>query len=130
MKQKEACGFGYIHFDKILRKRGYDGTYKNEIEFFQYSSNGKEVIFAGIIIQMVKRKKKTGEPFCELRCEVNSELIYVTIWSDEYHNYKDVLDKCGGKIILMERVEISFSRFKNVNVIMTNNNSSLEIFEI
>ena len=129
MKQKEACGFGYMKYERILRKAGYTLAYFNEIQFMQPSSKNKSVCFAGVI-QFVNRKKtKRGDTFLELKCEVNSEMIFFTIWPEKYEEYSHLFNKCEGKIILASGT-IDFNRYKNQNVLMSSDDSKIAMFEI
>lgn len=129
IKQKEACGFGYIKYDKILRKNGFNQKYYNEIEFAQNSAKGKDVMFAGIVLFINKKKTKHGDAFAELKCEVNSEIIFVTIWPEKYDEYMDTINKSLNKIVLVTGT-VDFNRFKNQNVLMTNDNTKIVTFEI
>jgi DNA polymerase-3 subunit alpha len=129
MKQKEACGFGYMKYERILRKAGYTLAYFNEIQFMQPSSKNKSICFAGVI-QFVNRKKtKRGDTFLELKCEVNSEMIFFTIWPEKYEEYSHLFNKCEGKIILASGT-IDFNRYKNQNVLMSSDDSKIAMFEI
>ena len=129
MKQKEACGFGYMKYERILRKAGYTLAYFNEIQFMQPSSKNKSVCFAGVV-QFVNRKKtKRGDTFLELKCEVNSEMIFFTIWPEKYEEYSHLFNKCEGKIILASGT-IDFNRYKNQNVLMSSDDSKIAMFEI
>ena len=129
IKQKEACGFGYIKYDKILNKNGFKGRYYNEIEFALPSSKGKDVNFAGVVIFVNKKKTKRGDVFAEIKCEVNSEVVFITVWPEQYEEYSDLINTSLDKIILVSGT-IDFNKYKNQNVLMCNENTKMQTFEL
>lgn len=129
IQQKEVCGFGYIKYDKILRKNGFQGQYLNEIEFALPSAKGKKVMFAGIVIYINKKKTRKGEVFAELKCEVNSEIVFVTIWPDKYETYKPIINQSEKSIILISG-EVEYNKYKNQNTLMSNEQTKISTFKI
>jgi DNA polymerase-3 subunit alpha len=129
IKQKEACGFGYIRYDKILKNNKYEDDYVSEIEFQNSYNTNKNVCIAGIVEFINKKKTRNGDAFIELKIEVNAETIFVTIWPEQYSKYKNMLDKCLGSIVLVNGV-IDFNGYKKQNVLMTHSSTKIQIINI
>jgi len=124
IKQRQACGYGYIHFDKLLRRNKFKGKYVNELDFQNSDVVGKDVVFGGIVEFINKKKTRAGEQFVELKCEVNNEIVFVTIWPDTYEEYKDIIDNSTKKIVLLNGT-IDYNNFKKQNVLMTNDRTEI-----
>ena len=129
VKQREACGFGYIKFDKLLRRNRIRGKYLTELEFIQSNNSGRDVAFGGIVQFINKKRTRRGDDFAELKCEVNNEIIFVTVWPEQYEKYQDIINSSLNKIILLTGT-VDYNSWKKANVLMTNHETELLTFEI
>ncbi|HNQ19963.1 MAG TPA: hypothetical protein PKI46_02760, partial [Bacteroidales bacterium] len=72
---------------------------------------------------------RNGDVFAELKCEVNSEIVFITIWPEQYEKFKDIINSSLNKIVLING-SVDYNRYKQQNVIMTNSNTIIKTFEI
>ena len=127
LKQKELTGLGVINYKEIFEGLKIKGEFIESNEFFRESIQGKEnVVIGGVFNNIVKRHNKKGK-FVQLELETNDNIIYVTVWNDVYEKFKTEINQGEGQILIVSGV-IKLDKFKQVNVLHTNEKTNLEFF--
>lgn len=115
LKQREFTGFGFFDFESII----LSSQLTSKISFWKQNQDiistnldvVENVLVAGVIESFIERKSKNGK-FCELQVRDNTELVYITVWSDFYDNSFSQL----GKTILFYG-QIVYDSYKKINVV-------------
>lgn len=132
IKQKELAGFGYIDYQKVIKR----SSLSNKISIFKENNDilhidlaehtlQQKALVAGLLNKVTERNSKRGK-FCQLDLVDNSDIIYITVWNESYESMKEELKKAVGKIILLTG-NIVLDNYKNQNVIHTDNRTKIEI---
>ncbi len=101
IKQKEACSFGNIDFEKIIKSHtGFKSEYVDGLGL-QQADKDKGVVAIGVIKDFKIRTTKRDDEFCKLILDNNNEDIDVTIWSDTF-DHVDREELIPGKIFIMD----------------------------
>ena len=128
LKQKELTGYGYIDFRKTFhsaKKFKIEEYY--EIEQLQSPTyENKIVSVIGILTASVDRKSRNG-PFCQLEFNCNSEIFYVTCWSESFEIYKQIIKDSIGKILIISGRLVFDANFKKTNTIHTISKTKIEV---
>ncbi len=76
---------------------------------------GKEVTFAGIVIEANHRVGKNGKPYGSFMVEDYTNFISLTLFSEEYLKWKHLLDE-GRYVFLKARIEARFDNPDQLNI--------------
>ncbi|HNY02249.1 MAG TPA: DNA polymerase III subunit alpha, partial [Bacteroidales bacterium] len=76
---------------------------------------GKEVTFAGIVIEANHKIGKNGRPYGSFMVEDYSNFISLTMFSEEYLKWKHLLDE-GRYVFLKARIEARFDNPDQLNI--------------
>ena len=126
IKQKNICGLGYINYNELINSSfGKKVSVVDEYAFFAEDSNGKNCFIGGVVQQIVNKKRKDGVKFCELRIEMNNELIRVTIWPETYDKYNKEINGCENGVILISG-SISYNNYWKYNTFKTDDNTEIK----
>lgn len=131
LKQKESCGLGYIDYSKIIKQKSYKhllegNTYIDELNFQQEESNNKSSVIGGIVLYINNKQRKDGERFCDLKLDINNEIVFATVWPETFNKYNEQIKKSEGKMILLTG-SVSFNTWRGCNTFKTNDESELQI---
>jgi len=128
-KQRELTGFGILCFPEIIKKKSKKlaGMFINSEDFFDVEKDYKRASVAGEILTLVERKTKKGK-FGSMRILSNYEQILITIWSDEWKEYKKKLEEAKkNKDLITISGKIKYDNYNKQNVLYSNNNTEIYI---
>jgi len=89
---------------------------------------GKEVTFAGIVIEANHRVGKNGKPYGSFVVEDYTNFITLTMFSEEYLKWKHLLDE-GRYVFLKARIEARYDNPDQLNIRVIQVNLLPEIME-
>lgn len=127
--QKSLCGYGDVDFKKIIDNSilvDKSHIYRTNTDILQYDAAEERrlhCIACGVLESRVERKSRNGV-FAELQIRDNSDLVYVTVWTETYDEYKDELKDSLGKVIMVTG-HIQVDNYKKLNVIQTNKTTKI-----
>jgi DNA polymerase III alpha subunit len=85
LRESEELGFSFLphplekHMDKI--------------NLFADMEDGQEMTTAGIVTSIIQRQTKKGNPFYWVTIKSPRDLVRLTLWDNQFKNYKDYLKK-------------------------------------
>ncbi len=126
--EKEITGFymsGHPLDDYQLEMKQFCNVTIEELKADLRPLKGKEVTFAGIIIETNHKIGKTGKPYGSFVIEDYYNFLTLTVFSEEYLKWKHLLDE-GQYVFIKARVE---PRFDNPDQLVVRVNSMILLSE-
>jgi len=120
LKEYDLTGFGFFDFEKLIVKStlfSKISSYKTNQEILEneeFIEQLTHVLVAGLLVGFVERESKNGK-FCELQLRDNTDLLYITVWSD-FYDTEIMNEKNIGKTILFYG-QVTYDTYKKSNVL-------------
>jgi len=131
LKQKEVSGLSHIDYNLVLEDialfKGLKTELIDPLHFKKRKNSGKDVILAGVVVDIIERSSKTKGPFAELTINTNEELTIAYLWWQEiFPKYKEMALNALGKVIFISG-KITYNDFQLQMVLQTDKYSKLTI---
>lgn len=128
LKQKELTGFGLLEYGEMFKYledlRQSKDSFVDSNNFFSEKNENKTVVIAGVIRRIVVRTNKKGE-YCQIELDSNNESTYVTVWSEQFGQFKHRIVDNEGKIAFIRGL-CKFDTYKSTQVIQSGENFLIE----
>lgn len=128
LKQREISGSGVFDFRSLFDRIEFDlveAFYLDSHEILEANKVDTRAIVVGVLVELNVRISKKGE-FANIVLDQNNDLITVTLWSDCWNKFKQILLVSNNKIVAIDGV-VRFDRWRNHNAIHGHEDSKIQV---
>lgn len=128
LQQKQISGSGYFDYSKLISNSEIpkiDIRYLTPDRVLLPDNVDCEGVVIGMLVDVIQKNSKKGL-FAQLILDHNNEVIEITLWSEKWEEYKEILEKSKEKIIIVSGKVVS-DRYKKHNIIHSTNDTIVEI---
>ncbi len=128
-KQREVSGSGYFDYYKLIQLsliNNAQAKYLTPDRILLPDNVDCDAVVVGVLLEIILKKSKKGE-FAQLIMDHNSEKVEVTVWSDSWEKYADLLTQSENKALIISG-KCVFDRYRKYQIIHTTDQTQIEVF--
>lgn len=132
MQQKKVSGLAFFDYPSIVSEHGYDFRKFLALDEFELedmtsrdSKGSRMVNTAGIVTEVEFKTGKKGD-YAKFQIEQNYSYAWITVWSDEFPQWKDLLSNLEGKMVIV-KARAYYDSFRSENSLQSDKDFKIEV---